>query len=282
MTDRSAGGGEGGTFTGKRGRTAKSQSGSLNTMKKSSYDELAAHQTRESIKIRLESFSDEFERLARTAKQGVLAERFKVVVHDKDTSTVPMIAADLEPLADWMKGYADGFEELARTPEQKKLAASFREFIHEVTSPAVKDAFQRPLVNELVEEIKGAMADGSSNGVPFARLSQEGKEEFLSVVIDWTDYINRGLIVCIGDEKTYEGIHRIIENAIAGKPSKHWMCQPEPLTKSGEAMSNGQQPLKKLTMTELAEESQRLAKENTRSPAADRGKDRDIERCYGD
>src|SRR6266568_1860323 len=98
-------------------------------MQKQKLDDLFAHQTRESIKIRLESFSDEFERLARTAKQGVLAERFKVVVHDKEVATVPLIAADLEPLADWMKGYGDGFEDLARTPEQKKLAASFREFI---------------------------------------------------------------------------------------------------------------------------------------------------------
>jgi hypothetical protein len=177
-----------------------------------------------------------------------------------------------------MKGYCDGFEKLARTPEQKTLAASFREFIYEVTSPAVKDAFQRPLVNGLVEEIKEAMAHGSTNGVPFARLSQEGKEEFLSFIIDWTDYLNRGLEVGIGDEKTCESIQCIIENAIAGKPSEHWIGQPESLTKKGEAKSNGQPRLEKLTMTELEEASQRLPKENTRSPAADRGKDKDIER----
>jgi len=35
-------------------------------------DELTAHQTRESIMIRLESIGDEFERVARTATQGAL------------------------------------------------------------------------------------------------------------------------------------------------------------------------------------------------------------------
>src|SRR5207248_5186362 len=45
--------------------------------------------------------------------------------------------------------------------------AAFREFTREVSSPAVKEIFQRPLVNELVEDIKAWMA-GSSNGVPFA------------------------------------------------------------------------------------------------------------------
>jgi len=207
-------------------------------MKKSLYDELAAHQTGESIKSRMESFGDEFERLARTEEQVILAERFKSATHASDIATVPLIAADLEPLADWMKGYGNGFEKLARTTEQKKLVASFKEFIHEVASPAVKDVFQRPLVNELVEEIFGAMAERSSNGVPFARLSQEGKEEFLSVIIDWTDYINRGLIVSIGDEKTYEGIHHIVENAIAGKPSEQWLGRTNPLALTLEDLLN--------------------------------------------
>jgi len=77
-----------------------------------------------------------------------------------------------------------------------------------------------------------------------------------------------------GTEELREGINNVLD----GKPSEHWIGQPEQLTKRGEAMSNGQQQLKKLTMTELAEASQRLPKENTRSRVADRGKDRDIER----
>lgn len=247
-------------------------------MKKPSYDELAAHQTRESIVIRMQSFKDEFERLARTAREVSLVDQFKGAIHAEDIATVPWIAADLEPLAEWMKGYGDGFEELAQTPEQKNLAGSFRKFIDEITSPEVRDVFQRPLLNELVEEIKGAMANGSSNGVPFGRLLKEGKEEFLSVVIDWTDYINRGLIVCVGDEKTCESIHRIIENAIAGKPSERWIGQSPPLTRGVEKMSSGQQRLEKLTMTELKEATQKMPKENTRSSSAGRSKDKGIER----
>jgi hypothetical protein len=244
---------------------------------KSPYDALLAHQTGESILIRLEAFGDEFERLAKTAKQGVLAERFNVAVSDFAKGG-PVTAADLEPLGKWLKGQGERFEALARTPEQEKLAASLREFISEINSAAVKEAFQTPMANELVEEIKEAMAEGSSGGVPFARLSQEGKQEFLSYVIDWTDFINRGLEVSIGDEKTYQGIGRIIDNAIAGKPCEQWLGGTEPAAKHIEASSNGQQRLKKLTTADLKEASQGLPKEKTQSPAAERRKDRGIER----
>jgi hypothetical protein len=160
--------------------------------------------------------------VARTAEQGVLAERFNNAVHEI-AKLGPLIAPDLEPIGDWIKVYVDGFEQLASTAEQKELASSFGEFAREITGPAYREAFQRPLVNELIDDMKMAMADGSSNGVPFAQLSREQKLEFLSLIIDWMDYINRGLIVSIGDENTCDGIGRIINRAIAGKPSEKWM-----------------------------------------------------------
>jgi len=139
-------------------------------------DELFAHQTGESIMIRLESFSDEFQRVARTDEQGVLAERFKNAVHDIAKGG-PLTAADLKWLGKWIKGYIDGFEQLARTSEQRELASSFREFAKEITGTAVREILQKPLVNELVDEIKAAMTIGVTDGVPFARLSKEAASD---------------------------------------------------------------------------------------------------------
>lgn len=185
-------------------------------------DELLFHETRRSIMNRLKSFAGEFERLAETAKQGVQAERFKVAVQDI-ANDYPLTAADFSRhinFPGWLRREARRFEQLATTPAQKAMAASFREFAKDVSSPAVKDAFQRPLVNHLVEDIKAWMA-GSSDGVPFAQLSHEGKRELLGVGIDWTDYINRGL--AIETKETWMGIGAIIDNAIAGKPSDQWI-----------------------------------------------------------
>jgi hypothetical protein len=89
-----------------------------------------------------------------------------------------------------------------------------------VGSPAVREAFQRPLLNELVADIQAWM-QGSSNGVPFASLSPEGKRELLGVGIDWTDYIDRGLT--FETEETWRGIEAIIDNAVAGKPADQWL-----------------------------------------------------------
>jgi hypothetical protein len=194
-------------------------------MRNANRDDLAAHQTRKSIAIRLESFADELVRLANTTKQSSLAREFSSVADDIKYGE-PLTAANLEPFGHYLKDLVDRFEHLATTAEQKDLAASFREFASEIAGHAVKDAFQRPLVNQLADEINKAMTTGSSNGVPFARLSKEGKEEFLSFAIDWTDYVNQGL--AIEDDKTYQGIGRIIENALAGKPSEEWMGGPDP------------------------------------------------------
>jgi hypothetical protein len=202
-------------------------------MRKATRDDLAAHQTRESIMTRLESFGDEFGRLASTAKQGAQAERFSNAAHE--VAQVPLTAAELQPLAEWLKGNGDQFEEQATTPEQKKLVAAFRGFIAEVNGPAVRDAFQRPLVNALVEDIKSAMADGHSNGIPLAWLSGEDKKEFLAVVIDWTDYINRGLDL---EPDTAAHIDRIIDNAVAGKPCEQWMGRAGPPTLKLEDLRN--------------------------------------------
>jgi hypothetical protein len=207
-------------------------------MKNPTLDDLSAQQARESIMIRLEAFADEFERVAATAKQRHLAGRFTAAVSEIPKGG-PLTAAGLEPLGEWLKGYGDGFEELARTSEQKELATSFRKFVaQEVTNPEVNEVFQRPLRKELIDEISTAMAHGVNNGVPFAGLSKEGKKEFLSVVIDWTDYINRGLEV--GRKKTCVGIARIVDNAIAGKPSEEWMGRPAPLAESYEKVLNRQ------------------------------------------
>jgi hypothetical protein len=247
-------------------------------------DDLFAHQTGESIMIRLESFADEFERVERTAKQGVLAESFKNAVHDiaKDG---PLSAAHLEQLGDWLNGYVDGFERLASTSEQKELVASFSEFAKEITGPAVKDVFQKALVNELADEITMAMAEGSSNGVPFARLSREGKEEFLSDAIDWTDYIDRGLEVSIGDETTYEdiagidqtryeGIACIIDNAIAGKPSEQWMARTGSLAEPGLVAGDTGMGIESYTAEGLAALSKEIrADEAARKREDEYGKD---------
>jgi hypothetical protein len=187
-------------------------------MKNSKYDDLVAHQTSQSIVMRMEFFGDEFQRLASTAKQGAVAERFKDAVHE--VVEVPLTAAELQPLAEWLKDYGDQFEQQARTPEQKMWVASFRGFITEITGPAVKDIFQKPLVNELIEEIESEMAYGHSNGIPLAWLSGEDKREFLGVTIGWTSYIDRGLAL---EPDTAAHIERIIDNAIAGKPSEQWI-----------------------------------------------------------
>src|SRR5262249_38454937 len=132
-------------------------------------------ETRDWIMARLVSFALEFESLAETARQGVLAERFKVAVQSFAKGR-PGTAADLSPdnfnFPDWLKGDADRFEKVATTPAQKELAGLLREFAREVGSPAVKEIFQRPLVNALVEDIKAWMG-GKSNGVPFDQLSPE-------------------------------------------------------------------------------------------------------------
>jgi hypothetical protein len=185
-------------------------------------DERLMQQARESITTRLESFGQEFDRLAETAGQGVQAERFRMAVRHLAESG-PLTAADFSGPTDfpgWLKMHGDRFEELATTPAQKELVASFREFTREAGSEAVKETFQRPLVNELVEDIKAWM-QGSSNGVPFDSLPPEGKKELLSLGIDWTDYINRGLAVETGE--TWMGIDVIIDNAVAGKSAEQWM-----------------------------------------------------------
>jgi len=188
--------------------------------------DLKAHQTSEWIITRLESFGHEFERLARTAKQTGLAERFNNTVHDIAEAR-PLTAADHEPLWASLQDYGNRFEQLARTPEQKQLAAAFGGFIKEVAGPPVKDAFQKPLVNELIEELKAVMREGSSNRIPFSTLSLQGKKELLSVAVDWTNYFNRGLSLSGENETTRDGIERIIENAVAGNPSVKWMERAE-------------------------------------------------------
>jgi hypothetical protein len=222
-------------------------------MRNAKYDDLVAHQTSESIVIRMESFGDEFERLASTAKQGAVAARFKDAVHE--VAEVPLTAAELQPLGEWLKGYGEQFEQLARTPEQEKLVASFRGFIAEIAGLAVKDIFQKPLVGGLIEEIKSAMADGHSNGIPLAWLSDEDRREFLGMAIDWTDYIDRGLDL---EPDTAAHIERIIDNAIAGKPSEQWIGRTDPPALTLEDLRNhrADQPAK----------------------APERAKDRDIER----
>jgi hypothetical protein len=185
-------------------------------------DKWLFHHTRKWIMARMKWFAQEFERRAETAKQGVQAERFKVAVQDIAEGDPPT-AADFGRAPNfpgWLKRHAGRFEELATTPPQKELAASFRQFAREVGSPAVKEIFQKPLVNELVQDIKAWMG-GSSNGVPFAKLSHEGKREYLGVGIDWTDYINRGL--AIETKETWRGIDAIIDNVIAGKPTDQWV-----------------------------------------------------------
>ena len=93
-------------------------------MKNSKLDELMAYETREWIVIHLESFGDEFDRLAKTARQAGLAVRFSNEVYNIATNR-PLTATDLEPLDEILKGYLSDFERLARTPEQKRLVAYF-------------------------------------------------------------------------------------------------------------------------------------------------------------
>jgi hypothetical protein len=203
-------------------------------MRNARYDDLVAQQTRESIATRMESFADEFQRVARTAKQGALAESFSLSVHGV-VARNPLTAADLEPLAQWLSSNGDQFEQLARTTEQKELVASFRGFIAEITGPAVKDALQSPLVNALVDEIKSGLAEGHTNGIPIAWLSDADKKEFLSIAIDWTDYINRGLDL---RRDTAAHIDCIIDNAIAEKPCEQWMGRADPVAERFEELLN--------------------------------------------
>jgi hypothetical protein len=185
-------------------------------------DELLLHQTREWIVGGLEAFADELERLAKTPKQGVQADRFQAAVQDLAAGG-PLTAADFSGHTNfpgWLQCHAARFQELATTAPQQSLATSFRDFARQMSSPEMQDIFQRPLVNELVEDLQAWM-QGSSNGVPFASLSREGKRELLGVGIDWTDYLNRGLAV--ETKETSRGIAAIIDNAIAGKPSDQWL-----------------------------------------------------------
>jgi len=203
-------------------------------MKKSALDDLAAQQTRESIAIRMEAFADEFERLASTAKQVALAESFSLSVHGI-VARNPLTAADLEPLGKWLSGNGDQFEQMAKSPEQKQLAASFRGFIAEIGSQAVKDVLQRPLVNRLVADIQWELAEGASNGIPFAWLSHEDKKAYLVAAIDWTDCLDRGLEL---EPDTAARIDRITENAIAGKPCKEWMGRTDSLAERFRGLLN--------------------------------------------
>jgi hypothetical protein len=197
-------------------------------MRNAQHDNLVAHQTRESIMTRMESFGDAFERAATTAQQDVIAERYKDDVHDFAESG-PVTAADLEQLGKWLKHYGDQFAQLVTTPEQKMLAVSFEEFVADVASPEIKEALHRPLVNELVEEITSVMANGRSNGIPFASLSRAEQTEFLEMIIDWTDYINRGLDL---EPDAAEHIRCITDNALSGKPCEQWMGRTDPLALS--------------------------------------------------
>jgi hypothetical protein len=192
-------------------------------MRNATYDELAAQQTRESIMKSMEFFADELQRLASTDRQVAVAGSFKDAVHE--VAQVPLTAAELQPLAEWLKDNSDQFEQLAGTPEQKQLVASFRGFIAEVSGPAVKDVFQKPLVGALIEDIKSEMADGHSNGIPLAWLSDEDRREYLTTAIDWTGYIDRGLDL---EPDAAAHIERIIDNAIGGKPCEQGLGRTDP------------------------------------------------------
>ncbi len=223
------------------------------------------------IMMRLEWFAQEFECLAETAKQGLQADHFKAAVEDIAEGG-PLTAADFSRHTNfpgWLKGHADRFDELATTQPQKALAASFRDFSRAAASAAVKDIFRRPLVNELVEDIKTWM-EGSSNGVPFASLSPEEKREHLGVGVDWTDYINRGLAV--GTKETWMGIEAIIDNAIAGKPSEQWMAGAEGQAARTSHKHAGRES--RAGKTTLAELKQGVATAKPRAKARDTGMDR--------
>ncbi len=204
-------------------------------MRNRSLADLLTHQTRESLAIRMESFADAFERLASTANQFAQADSYGQAVHK--VAKVPLTAAELPSLAAWLKSNCDKFEQTATTTEQKEQVAAFKEFIAEVSGPAVSDAFQRPLVNALVEDIQSALADGHRNGFPLAWLSDEDKRDYLATVIDWTDYINRGLD--LGPD-TAAHIDRIIDNAVSGKPAENWMGRTDQAADKFEEMLNRQ------------------------------------------
>jgi hypothetical protein len=192
-------------------------------MAKSTRDDLAAHLTRESIATRMEAFADEFVRLARTAEQRELAERFS---HAVDLVTDhPLGAAEIGQLGEWLSDTCDHAEQVAMTREQKELVASFRTFVGEVTSCEVKDVFQRPLVNQLLDVMEWEMEEGHVNGIPLAHLSPEDRKGYMAGAIDWIDYLDRGLEL-EADRAAHIG--RIIDNAISGKPRWQRMGPSEP------------------------------------------------------
>ncbi len=199
------------------------------------HDARLFQQTRQALTTRLQWFAGEFGRLAKTAGQGVQAERFRVAVNEM-AEVNPLRATDLEPLQGWLKRQSDSFGLLATTPAQIELAASFRMFAAEATSPAVRAVFQKHYVNELVKEIEDWMG-GKSNGVPFASLSLEDKRGMLEMAVDWTHYINCGLE--FGDGATSEDIRRIVDNAIAGKPSGQWVVGADPAAESHVRVAGG-------------------------------------------
>jgi hypothetical protein len=254
--------------------TEKNQGGGY--MKNAKHHDLAAQQTRESIAIRMESFGDEFVRLAHTAGQGALAARFSDAVGE--IVSLPLTAADLQPLGEWLKGYGAEFEQAARTAGQKQLAASFMEFSAEVSGPEVREVFQRPLVNALIEEITSALADGHSNGVPVAWLSDADRKEYLGVVIDWTDYIDRGLDL---ERDTAGHIERIVDNAIAGKPCEQWMGRCDPLDLAAPCMemrADEAAVRREDAHCDGMEALKRFRDEIGSAPAAEKARDNGIER----
>lgn len=192
-------------------------------MRKAKRDTPAADRLSDAITARMQSYADAFTRAARRGKERMLAEMFDSAV--QSAITTPLTAADLEPIAEGLARYANRFGQLARTEEQQEQLASFRAFIAEVASAKTKAAFQKLLVDSLIKEIKAAMAHGVMCGIPFAGLPHAEKKVLLEVMIDWPDYIQRGLELQ-GD--TGEHIERILENAIAGMPAVQWMTLPEP------------------------------------------------------
>jgi hypothetical protein len=93
---------------------------------------------------------------------------------------------------------------------------------------SIRDTYLKPamdyvLTQEAIAEVYDSTLGAKRNSVPYAELDRDGKLDLLSHLVDWTDYVNRGLDMDTGD--------MIIFNAVDGKPPEKWLEQtPEEAT----------------------------------------------------
>jgi hypothetical protein len=216
--------------------------------RKRQFAELLAHDTLESTRIRLESFADAFERLARGPKQRALSDEFSHFVSDYVRQ--PLSMADLNGLTGLghrLEIYADKFGQLGSRAEYKEMVRELEHFredciaAHENWSRSGERDVQHPtmtraVAQELIGDIEKLTSrqfvyDSRFGGLvpagdalserqtgpptPFGELHWQLKANVLRDFVKWDHYDEHGL---------HWRDHATIEyNVACGKPADRWL-----------------------------------------------------------